>query len=422
MNKKYLINIYSFFLFFAAVYISSTPSYLADNSSSYKDECIKCHVENDMMPEHYTENDIHWQKGLSCAGCHGGNPNETNEELAMNKSNGFIGAPDKNEIPKFCGKCHSDIGKMQIYQARIPTDQVAQYYISKHGQQLKIGNMDVATCTDCHTSHSILPASDTRSAVYAFNLPITCDHCHGNSELMGKYNMESNQLQEYSKSVHGIALLENQDTGAPSCNDCHGNHGAKPPGVESISHVCGSCHVNNMNYFNNSIMAEEFSLLEIKACEQCHGYHLINKTNDEMVNVGESSTCTDCHSEGEEGYIAAEMMYDKINKLSVLYDSTIVLSEKVNIMGMNNIEIEYSLKKIKQNLIQSRTLIHTFDTSKVFEKTNEGILESENAMQLADNEMVAYFERRLGYGITTLILVLLALALYWKIKSLKTKE
>ena len=111
-------------------------------------------------------------------------------------------------------------------------------------------------------------------------------------------------------------------------------------------------------------------------------------------------------------------IYDKIKNLSSLYDSTKAVSEKVNIMGMNNIEIEYSLKNIKQNLIQSRTLVHTFDTSEVFVKANEGILASHGALLLADNEIAEYFERRLGYGVAIFILILLAATLYWKIRSL----
>ncbi|NOX64560.1 MAG: hypothetical protein GXO85_01885 [Chlorobi bacterium] len=418
MNKKYLLKICSLVLLFSTITLLGQSTDGSQNSSKYQDECIKCHIENDMMPEHYSENDIHWQNGLSCAGCHGGDPKEIDEEKAMSKKNGFVGVPNKKEIPRFCGRCHSNLTEMQLYQARIPTDQESQYYVSKHGQQLKIGNMDVATCTDCHTSHEILPPSDTRSTVYAINIPKTCNKCHGNTELMNKYNLESNQLKEYSRSVHGVALLEKQDIGAPACNDCHGNHGAKPPGVESISHVCGSCHINNMKYFNGSKMAKEFADMDIKACEECHGYHLINKPNDEMLNVDESPICSDCHSEGEDGYNEAKMIYEKIKTLAFLYDSTKVRSAEVNIKGMNNIDIEYSLKNIKQDLIETRTLVHTFDTSKVFAKANEGILASYEAIKLADNEINEYFNRRLGYGVATIILILLALALYLKIRSL----
>ncbi|MDA3862164.1 MAG: cytochrome c3 family protein [Melioribacteraceae bacterium] len=420
MNKKYLYEICSILIIFSAISIFGVQSDATNNSSKYVDECIKCHMENEMMPEHFSQTDVHWQKGLSCAGCHGGLSNEPDEEKSMSKSNGFVGVPNKKEIPEFCGKCHSDISKMQLYQPRITTDQVSQYYVSKHGKQLKVGDLNVATCTDCHTTHEILPASDTRSTVYPINVPNTCNACHGDSKLMEKYNMKANQVEEYSQSVHGIALLKNLDVGAPACNDCHGNHGAIPPGVESISHVCGSCHVNNMNYFNNSVMAQPFSDNGINSCEQCHDYHLIEKPNDEMLNVHESSTCTDCHSSSDEGYLSSEFMYNKIKDLSFLYDSTKVISEEVHIMGMNNIEIEYSLKKIKQSLIQSRTIIHTFDTAQVFAKADEGILASTNALILADNEIEEYFNRRLGYGITTFIFILLAAALYWKIKGLKS--
>ncbi|PIQ11582.1 MAG: hypothetical protein COW71_00210 [Ignavibacteriales bacterium CG18_big_fil_WC_8_21_14_2_50_31_20] len=420
INTKFICNIFAIVLVFTAITFANDNLQSAQNSKKYTDECIKCHSENDMMPEHFSENDIHLQNGLSCAGCHGGLSTSADEEIAMSKKNGFVGVPTKKEIPNFCGKCHSDISKMQVFQARISTDQVSQYYISKHGMQLKIGNKDVATCIDCHTSHSILPASDTRSTVYAANIPNTCNNCHGNSDLMNKYNLKSNQVEEYSKGVHGIALLEKHDNSAPACNDCHGNHGAAPPGVKSISHICGSCHVNNMNFFNNSNMAEPFAGLEIKACEQCHGNHLIAKPSDEMLNVKTSTTCTECHDKGEDGYIASEMFYEKLTQLSELYDSTKAMSEKIAIIGMNNIEIEYELKNVKQALIQSRTLVHTFDTSKVVGRTNEGVLASLNALKLADHEIEEHDNRRIGYGISTLILILLAGALYLKIKGLNT--
>ena len=62
---------------------------------------------------------------------------------------------------------------------------------------------------------------------------------------MKEYGIPTDQYEKYSKSVHGVALLQKHDLGAPACNKCHGNHGATPPGVESISKVCGTCHALN---------------------------------------------------------------------------------------------------------------------------------------------------------------------------------
>ena len=65
----------------------------------------------------------------------------------MSPSKGFIGVPKKKDIPKFCGKCHSNIDFMRVYQPRIATDQVSQYYTSLHGKKLLLGDENVADCS-----------------------------------------------------------------------------------------------------------------------------------------------------------------------------------------------------------------------------------------------------------------------------------
>jgi hypothetical protein len=66
-------------------------------------------------------------------------------------------------------------------------------------------------------------------------------------------------------------------------------------------------------------------------------------------------------------------------------------------------------------------LVHTFDTAKVKNKTDEGAAAAAEAINLANLEIEEYFTRRYGYGIATLIFLLLAVALYLKIKGLDKK-
>src|SRR5688572_12273090 len=47
------------------------------------------------------------------------------------------------------------------------------------------------------------------------------------------YGIPTDQAEKFKGSVHGEALLKNRDMAAPTCNDCHGNHGAAPPGATS---------------------------------------------------------------------------------------------------------------------------------------------------------------------------------------------
>jgi hypothetical protein len=386
------------------------------------DQCVSCHIDDENLPPDFKDYDIHLQPGLSCAGCHGGDPTEEDMDEAMSIKAGFIGIPDKNQIPQFCGKCHSDIEFMRQYQPRIATDQVEQYYTSYHGKMLEDGDKKVADCSSCHTSHAITSAKDTRSTVYALNVPATCAQCHGDSDYMKSYNIPTDQYEKYAKSAHGVSLLEKQDTGAPACNDCHGNHGATPPGIVSIGHVCGLCHVNNMQYFSSSAMGKVFEEQELHACEECHGHHLVKKTTDEMIGVGDESVCLECHSEGDEGYMVAESLYVELKGAIALYDSAYVRLSEVKQKGMDDVDIGYLLRDAHQNIIKSRTLVHTFDPAKVSVKTGESAANSKSAIMLANKEVEDYYIRRRGFGLATIFITILVVALFFKIRDMESKR
>jgi predicted CXXCH cytochrome family protein len=386
------------------------------------DQCITCHNELDMLPEDFQEYDVHLQIGLSCSGCHGGDHTSDDEDISMSEKNGFVGIPDRKEIPKFCGRCHSDPEYIRNYHPGIPTDQVSQYYTSVHGQKFLKGDDKVAVCTNCHTTHGILSARDPRSSVYPLNVPQTCRKCHSNPVYMKSYKIPSNQYELYAESVHGDALLENKDIGAPACNDCHGNHGATPPGLTSVTFICGSCHVINMEFFRQTRMARAFENMLFHGCEQCHGYHAIKKTNDKLVGVNKESFCVNCHEEGETGYEAAKDIKFHISELVSLYDSAGTKATDVQIKGMNDIDIGFLLQEGRQKLIESRTLVHTFDLERVKSKTKDGKKLVEEAINLADKELDEYYTRRKGFAFATVIFILFAVALFFKIKEIEKRK
>lgn len=339
----------------------------------------------------------------------------------MAKSAGFRGVPDKKDIPGFCGRCHSDIEIMRRYQPRIATDQVSQYSASVHGKKLSAGDRKVADCTSCHTSHAILPATDTRSSVHPLKVPGTCGQCHGNAEYMAGYGIPTDQFEKFKGSVHGRALLDNEDTGAPACNDCHGNHGATPPGITSIGEVCGHCHVNNMQYFTQSPMGRAFAEEGFHGCEECHGYHDVAKTSDQMVGTHEGAVCADCHSPGDKGYETAGRIHSSITTLAASYLAAVERQDEVQRIGMDDVEIGFMLQEAHQSLIQSRTLVHTFDAEKVHERTSEGLAKTTEAVGLADRQVKDYQVRRRGFGMATLFTTILALALFLKIRQLDAR-
>jgi hypothetical protein len=176
-----------------------------------------------------------------------------------------------------------------------------------------------------------------------------------------------------------------------------------------------------MQYFSSSTMGEVFAEQELHACEECHGNHDVQKTYDEMVGVGEESTCINCHSEGDPGYEQASNINKKLEQIVAIYDTAEIQLKEVQQIGMNDVEINFLLQDAHQNLIEARTLVHTFDPDRVGEKTDEGILKAKAAIQLAKQEISDYDTRRGGFGIATIFITLLVVALFFKIRDIEKK-
>ena len=110
------------------------------------------------------------------------------------------------------------------------------------------GDIKVATCISCHGAHGVRLVNDARSPAFPTNVAATCGACHASTEHMKGYTLPdgkplpTSQRADYQRSVHYAALTKNNDLSAPTCNDCHGNHGAAPPGVELADH--GVRHVS----------------------------------------------------------------------------------------------------------------------------------------------------------------------------------
>jgi predicted CXXCH cytochrome family protein len=383
------------------------------------DQCVVCHTENELLPGDLSKEDVHLRTGLSCAGCHGGDPAATDADAAMSPRAGFVGVPVKKGIPEFCGKCHSDISVMRQYLPRVATDQVEQYWTSQHGKLLARGDEKVAGCTSCHTAHGILPASDTRSTVHALNVPLTCKRCHGDPDHMRGYGIPVDQFDKYARSVHGVALLENQDTGSPACNDCHGNHGATPPNVTSVTQICGQCHVNNLQFFSESRMAAAWDREGFHGCEECHGNHGVEKTSDDMVGTQNGAVCVKCHAEGDEGWKAAGQLRSLLAEFSSAYDEAESKRAEVHRKGMVDEDIAFLLQESHQDLVRARTLVHTFDPARVGEKTKEGLEKASRAYELTLKQVREFNVRRRGLGVATLFITLLGVALYLKIRQME---
>ncbi|MBI5622403.1 MAG: cytochrome c3 family protein [Elusimicrobia bacterium] len=389
-----------------------------------KDQCVICHAT--MGDAHQAilksfSRDIHREVGLSCSSCHGGDSSSDDPGKAMSAEEGFIGAPTKAETPKFCGKCHSDPATMKKYNPSLPVDQEVKYFTSIHGKRLQAGDAKVAVCTNCHTAHSIRPAKDPSSTVYSKNIPQTCGKCHSDAKLMASYKLPADQVAKYTGSVHGRALLEKGDTAAPVCNTCHGNHGAVPPGVENIGHVCGMCHAHNEEFFEAGPMAKAWKKRKFHICATCHDHHDIKHPTSELLSTGDG-ICRKCHPSDSRQVKAAGIMKAKLDEISDSYLAAEKSIQAAEEKGLDMAEARDLWDGARMSLFQSKTSVHTFRPEKVAEAASPGIEATLKARRSADEAVREFGQRRVGLGIASLFLTLLALGLYLKVRDLESGQ
>lgn len=267
----------------------ATMSVLAAETS-----CLTCHED---MAKKFSA-DVHKQIGLSCHDCHGGNPDpKAADDMALAKDATFTGKPERTALPEFCGRCHSSADYMKRFNPAARVDQVAEYRTSVHGQKLGAGDVNVATCTDCHSVHDIRRRTNPDSPIYATHVAETCSRCHSDPKRMGAYPIPTDQYARWKVSVHANAMFVKNDITAPTCNDCHGNHGATPPGVESVSFVCGNCHGREAELFRKSTKHQGWTahnehLATGAKCGDCHDDRRRDIT---ITHFGECVTCHENH-------------------------------------------------------------------------------------------------------------------------------
>jgi hypothetical protein len=176
------------------------------------------------------KSDIHYANGISCADCHGGDPNADEANVSMSAARGFKVRVTRQGVSEYCGRCHSDAAFMGKHNSTQRVDQVALYATSVHAPRPAGGDTIPANCIDCHGIHNIRAVSDPQSAVAPARMADTCGKCHADSAGL------------YKKSVHAAVFVSSENA---SCSTCHSSHaitrvsGAMLAGGHA---VCANCH------------------------------------------------------------------------------------------------------------------------------------------------------------------------------------
>jgi hypothetical protein len=201
-----------------------------------------------------------------------------------------------------CKKCHFD-----SYTRTLE---------SVHYDLLKSGFEGAPICVDCHGSHNIGNPHSKRAMMSR-----SCAVCH------------TDTYEAYAKSVHGRALVGDNNQDVPACADCHTHHQIQNPTTAkfrlSAPESCARCHGDEKlmtKYGISTTVAQTYlsdfhgvtaslarNLPESKqqvvvTCNNCHGVHDIvspKLRGQEAMKATVTAACQQCHAGSAPDFPAA---------------------------------------------------------------------------------------------------------------------
>jgi predicted CXXCH cytochrome family protein len=311
---------------------------------------------------------------------------------------------------------------MRRFNPKLATDQLARYLTSVHGQKLRAGDTQVATCVSCHGIHPVRGLADAASPVFAPNVPRTCARCHADTARMKPYGIATTQFDEYKESVHGQALLERGNRQAPACNDCHDNHGAVPPGVTSVANVCAQCHSATRDLFVRSPHKEAFDVLGQGECTTCHGTHNIAFPTDEMMGGAAPAVCLQCHPAGSSGNAGASAIRAGLERLKGSIGEAEDLLARAARAGMDVSESDLVITEARTQLIIARAATHAASVSVIDPPVQAGVAAAGRARAAGQAALAELAFRRRGLGVAILVIGFVALTLWLKLRELESRH
>lgn len=272
--------------------------------------CLSCHGDSKLvkkLPSGETlslylnpdllAHSVHSPIGIECQACHSDIQEYPHPEQKMSSLREL--AITNVEA---CKKCHSAI--FEKTQDGI------------HAQVAAAGNQNAPICTDCHGVHDIQSPDQPRSKVSE-----TCGQCH------------QAIYETYTHSIHGSALLQENNPDVPVCTDCHGVHNIQDPRTQQFRvespELCAGCHANEKLMTKYNLPSNVYDLYKLSwhgvdvsvyqarwpsiwhnsaVCTDCHGIHDILPASDPSSRVNSANllvTCQKCHPTAGPNWVGA---------------------------------------------------------------------------------------------------------------------
>ncbi len=259
-----------------------------------------------------------------------------------------------------------------------------------------------------------------RPKVHPLNIAGTCARSHADFAYMKGYSIPTDQFAKYSTSVHHHALAVRGDLSTPTCSTCHGNHGAAPPGVDTVQNVCSKCHVFQDQMFEKSTHKVAFQSAGLPGCVVCHSNHGITHPTDEKLGAGLQAVCIECHTPGD---ICDQQRVAMLSRLKQLDDAVRAADKVLGVAESSGMEV--SQARLDQDLARdaltkARVTIHSFKTELVEqEDIQEGLQLAARNLQAGQAALAERDYRRKGLGLALVFILMTVVGLFLYIRQIE---
>ncbi len=316
-----------------------------------KVDCAICHADQMTLFNESTHGTLLArgdQDAPDCVDCHGthGTRGKTDPTSSTYVSN----------IATLCAECHGEGGQADVRYEGIDKGMAENYAESVHGRAVQQAGLVVAaTCTDCHTSHHVLPANDVKSTIHRVNIAGTCANCH------------EGILETFRSSIH-FTGEETEEAHLPMCNDCHSSHEITKADAQGfmreIVSSCGHCHEDVTESYFETFHGKVVKLgyTETAKCHDCHGAHNILPPSDLNSTLSRDNivaTCAQCHPQSHKqfaGYLTHATHHDKDKYPFIHYTWLFMTALLLGTFGFFGIHTLLWLPRSIQALKHSRQL------------------------------------------------------------------
>jgi predicted CXXCH cytochrome family protein len=231
---------------------------------------------------------------------------------------------------------------------------------------------------------------------------------------MKGYPIPTDQFSGYSGSVHHEALAVRGDFSAPTCTTCHGNHGAAPPGVDSVQNVCSQCHVFQDQMYEKSTHKAAFQAGRLPGCVVCHGNHGISHPTDAKLGTGPQAVCMQCHKPGDACDQERAEILSGLQRLDEAIQSADKLVGVAESSGMEVSQARLDEDQARDALTKARVTIHSFRKDLINKDIQAGLTITAKTYQEGRNALTERNYRRMGlaFSLGAIGIVLVGLRLY----------